>query len=154
MTKPLDRYLSPLDVWAMAFGCMVGWGVFAMPGTTFLPVAGPAGTLIAMLIGMVIMLIVARNISYLMGRTIEVMTAPGSGTEIVIRLKFRLAEEDDVPDPEKLSYNSGSREEASEPEVDFSTKRLSTWSPVLNRVIMTPFSWTSRCLRWMGTRLQ
>lgn len=32
MTKPLDRYLSPLDVWAMAFGCMVGWGVFAMPG--------------------------------------------------------------------------------------------------------------------------
>ena len=69
MTKPLDRYLSPIDVWAMAFGCMVGWGVFAMPGTTFLPVAGPAGTLIAMLIGMVIMLIVARNISYLMGRT-------------------------------------------------------------------------------------
>ena len=41
MTKPLDRYLSPVDVWGMAFGCMVGWGVFAMPGTTFLPVAGP-----------------------------------------------------------------------------------------------------------------
>ena len=69
MTKPLDRYLSPLDVWAISFGCMVGWGVFAMPGTTFLPVAGPAGTLIAMLIGMLIMLIVAKNISYLMGRT-------------------------------------------------------------------------------------
>ena len=31
--KPLDRYLSVVDVWAMAFGCMVGWGVFAMPGT-------------------------------------------------------------------------------------------------------------------------
>lgn len=41
--KPLDRYLSGLDVWAMAFGCMVGWGVFAMPGTTFLPVAGTRG---------------------------------------------------------------------------------------------------------------
>ena len=68
-TKPLDRYLSPIDVWAMAFGCMVGWGVFAMPGTTFLPVAGPAGTVIAMLIGMVIMLIIGRNFSYLMGRT-------------------------------------------------------------------------------------
>ena len=25
--KALDRYLSPLDVWAMAFGIMVGWGV-------------------------------------------------------------------------------------------------------------------------------
>ena len=69
LTKPLDRYLSPLDVWAMAFGCMVGWGVFAMPGTTFLPVAGPAGTLIAMLIGMVIMLIIAGNLTYMMGRT-------------------------------------------------------------------------------------
>ena len=65
----MDRYLSPVDVWAMSFGCMVGWGVFAMPGTTFLPVAGPAGTLIAMIIGMVIMLIIAGNLTYLMGRT-------------------------------------------------------------------------------------
>ena len=68
-TRVLDRYLSPLDVWGMAFGVMVGWGVFAMPGNTFLPVAGPAGTLIAMLIGMVIMLIIGGNFSYLMGRT-------------------------------------------------------------------------------------
>ena len=67
--KAYDRYLAPVDVWAMSFGCMVGWGVFNMPGTTFLPVAGPLGTLIAMLIGMVIMLIIARNLSYLMGRT-------------------------------------------------------------------------------------
>ena len=67
--KPLDRYLSTLDVWAMAFGCMVGWGVFAMPGTTFLPVAGPAGTMLSILIGMGIMLVVGLNFSYLMGRT-------------------------------------------------------------------------------------
>ena len=68
-TKALDRYLSPLDVWGMAFGIMVGWGVFAMPGNTFLPVAGPAGTVLAMTIGMVIMLIIGGNFSYLMGRT-------------------------------------------------------------------------------------
>ena len=67
--KPLDRYLSPLDVWGIAFGCMVGWGVFAMPGTTFLPVAGPLGTLIAMIIGMAIMLVISRNFTYLMGRS-------------------------------------------------------------------------------------
>ncbi len=67
--KPFDRYLSPLDVWAMAFGVMVGWGVFAMPGNTFLPVAGPAGTLISMLIGMAIMLVIGSSFSYLMGRT-------------------------------------------------------------------------------------
>ena len=67
--KALDRYLSPTDVWGMAFGCMVGWGVFAMPGTAFLPVAGPAGTLIAMLIGMVIMLVIGSNFAFLMGRS-------------------------------------------------------------------------------------
>ena len=65
----LDRYLNRIDVWAIAFGCMVGWGVFAMPGTTFLPVAGPAGTVISMLIGMGIMLLIGNNFSYLMGRT-------------------------------------------------------------------------------------
>ena len=69
INKPLDRYLSPIDVWAMALGCMVGWGVFALPGTTFLPGAGPLGTVIAMFIGMVIMLVVAGNLTYLMGRT-------------------------------------------------------------------------------------
>ena len=69
MVKPLDRYLTPVDVWAIAFGCMVGWGVFAMPGSTFLPVAGPAGTLISMLLGMVFMLIIGNNFSFLMGRS-------------------------------------------------------------------------------------
>ena len=37
--KALDRYLSAVAVWGMAFGIMVGWGVFAMPGNTFLPLA-------------------------------------------------------------------------------------------------------------------
>ena len=67
--KALDRYLSPIDVWGMAFGCMVGWGVFAMPGNTFLPVAGPAGTTIALILGTIVILIVAGNLTYLMGRT-------------------------------------------------------------------------------------
>ena len=68
-SKPLDHYLSVIDVWAMAFGCMVGWGVFAMPGTTFLPVAGPLGTMLSMLIGMIIMLIIASNLTDMMGRS-------------------------------------------------------------------------------------
>ena len=68
-SKPLDRYLSVFDVGALAFGCMVGWGVFAMPGTTFLPVAGPLGTMLSMLIGMVLMLVIASNLSYMMGRS-------------------------------------------------------------------------------------
>ena len=64
-TKPqgFDRYLSPIDVWAMAFGCMIGWGAFVMPGTTFLPIAGPMGTVIAIAIGAVVMLIVGMSVS-------------------------------------------------------------------------------------------
>ena len=66
--KGLDRYLSPLDAWAMAFGCTVGWGAYVMPGTTFLPIAGPAGTIISMIIGMAVMALVSSSISYLMFR--------------------------------------------------------------------------------------
>ena len=68
-SQSLDRYLSRVDVWGIAFGCMVGWGVFAMPGNTFLPIAGPTGTLLAMGISMVIILLIGGNFSYLMGRT-------------------------------------------------------------------------------------
>ncbi len=61
-----DRYLSPLDVWAIAFGCIVGWGAFVMPGTTFLPMAGPLGTAIAMIISIILMLVIGANYSFLM----------------------------------------------------------------------------------------
>jgi len=68
-TKSKEKYLTPLDVWALAFGCMVGWGTFVMPGSTFLPVAGPAGTIISMAIGLAIMLVIGSCISYLMSRS-------------------------------------------------------------------------------------
>ncbi len=68
-----QKNLSKLDIWAMAFGCMVGWGAFVMPGVTFLPLAGPAGTIISMAIGLAVMLVIATSLSYLM------MRSPGSG---------------------------------------------------------------------------
>lgn len=49
------KYLSRLDVWALSLCCIIGWGAFVMPGTTFLPVAGPAGTAISMMICALIM---------------------------------------------------------------------------------------------------
>lgn len=61
----VGKNLSPYDVWAMAFGCMIGWGAFVMPGTTFLPIAGPAGTIISMCIGMLLMMVIGYNFSYL-----------------------------------------------------------------------------------------
>ena len=68
-TNSKEKYLTSLDVWAMAFGCMVGWGAFVMPGSTFLPVAGPAGTIISMAIGLVVMLVIGSCISFLMTRS-------------------------------------------------------------------------------------
>ena len=59
-------YLSFAGAWALAFGCSVGWGSFVMPGTTFLPVAGPVGTALGICIGAAAMLILGMNYHYLM----------------------------------------------------------------------------------------
>ena len=64
----LKPYLSPLSVWALSFGCAVGWGSFVMPGTTFLPLAGPLGTTLGIIIGAVLMFIIGMNYHYLMNR--------------------------------------------------------------------------------------
>jgi len=67
--KPMDRYLSRTDVFAMAIGVMVGWGAFVMPGTAFLPVAGPAGSVLALAIGALLMLVIGANFAWLMRRS-------------------------------------------------------------------------------------
>lgn len=64
--RKMARYLMPVDVWAIAFGCSIGWGAFVMPGTTFLPIAGPAGTLVAMLLSTALMLVIGYNYAWLM----------------------------------------------------------------------------------------
>ena len=55
------RFISPLGAVALAFGYAVGWGAFIMPGTTFLPGAGPLGTVIGVLLGTAAMVIFAIN---------------------------------------------------------------------------------------------
>ncbi len=57
----------------------------------------------------------------LMGGTIDVLTAPGSGTTIVIRLKFRLAEEKDLD-----GIGTGNADDKSEDmrDTEFSGKRV------------------------------
>ena len=55
------RYLSSLEAIALSFGYAVGWGSFVLPGTVFLPNAGPAGTVIGLLIGTVAIIVLAFN---------------------------------------------------------------------------------------------
>lgn len=67
---------------------------------------------------------ITKQIVDLMGGTIEVMTAPGNGTEMIIRLKLKLAEEKDIPEEEKREQNPEPTESAGEVTPDFTQKRL------------------------------
>ena len=60
------RHMSTLSAWAVAFGCAVGWDAVVMPWTTFLPKAGPLGTLLGLAVGGLVMLVIARNFHYMM----------------------------------------------------------------------------------------
>ena len=66
--QQLNRHLSPLHVWSLAFGCIIGWGAFMMPGTTFLPTAGTLGTTLAMVIGAFVMVVISLSYSYMVSR--------------------------------------------------------------------------------------
>lgn len=59
-------YLSLFGAWALSFGCAVGWGAFVMPGSTFLPIAGPVGTTVGLVLGALVILIIGANYHFLM----------------------------------------------------------------------------------------
>jgi len=61
----LQKKLNPFNVWAVAFGCIIGWGSFINPGKKFLPTSGVAGTAIAMVIGAIIMIVIAFSYAYM-----------------------------------------------------------------------------------------
>jgi len=62
---------------------------------------------------------ITKGIIDLMGGTIEVLTAPGNGTEVIVRLKFRLADQKDVQESEEGSGQKNVQKE----DVDFTGKR-------------------------------
>lgn len=64
-TTGLKRRLSPMNVWAIAFGCVIGWGSFINPGKKFLPNSGVAGTAIAMVLGAIVMIVIAMSYAYM-----------------------------------------------------------------------------------------
>lgn len=63
--ETLRKELNPLNVWAIAFGCIIGWGSFINPGEKFLPNSGVAGTAIAMAFGALVMIIIACSYAYM-----------------------------------------------------------------------------------------
>lgn len=63
--EKLQRKLSPVNVWSLALGCIIGWGAFVMPGNTFLGQAGPLGTVIAMAVAALVMIVIAFNYNFM-----------------------------------------------------------------------------------------
>lgn len=61
----LKKQLNPVSVWAIAFGCIIGWGAFINPGKKFLPNSGVYGTAIAMLLGAAVMVVIAFSYAYM-----------------------------------------------------------------------------------------
>ena len=61
----LKKTLNPMNVWAIAFGCIIGWGSFINPGKKFLPNSGVYGTAIAMVLGALVMVIIAFSYAYM-----------------------------------------------------------------------------------------
>ena len=55
------RHLSMLSAWGLSFGFAVGWGAFVMPGSEFLPSAGPLGTVVGVAIGTLAMAVIGWN---------------------------------------------------------------------------------------------
>lgn len=54
-----------MHIWAIAFGCVIGWGSFINPGKKFLPNSGVTGTAIAMVLGALVMIIIAFSYAYM-----------------------------------------------------------------------------------------
>lgn len=77
----LERSLSPINVYSLALGSIIGWGAFVMPGNLFLKTAGPLGTAIGMMIGAFIMIIIALSYGYL------VQKFPVAGGEFAFAFK-------------------------------------------------------------------
>ena len=64
----LTPYLSPASAWALAVGTSVGWGALVVTASGYLSQAGPAGSIIGLAAGMLLMLLIARNYHYMTAR--------------------------------------------------------------------------------------
>ena len=67
---------------------------------------------------------ITKSIVDLMGGDIDVLTAPGSGTTIIIRIKLKLLEEDDIQSLEENDREDGKNVSEAETEMVFTGKRV------------------------------
>ena len=64
----LRKSLSPVHVCALALGCIIGWTAFHEPGAIFLREAGTLGTILAIGIAALAMLLIAVNYGFMVNQ--------------------------------------------------------------------------------------
>lgn len=69
----MQPYLSPLATWALSVGSAIGWGSLVVTSSSYLSQAGPLGSILGLLLGMVLMLMVSYQYHFLGNRY------PGTG---------------------------------------------------------------------------
>ena len=62
------KSISIFGAFALSIGTAIGWGSFVVTGTSFVSRAGPLGSIIGLIIGMLIMIVVAYNYHYMMNK--------------------------------------------------------------------------------------
>ena len=68
MNKLKNKKISALGALGLSVGTAIGWGSFVVTGSSFLSKAGPLGSIIGIVIGMLIMLVLAYNYHYMMNK--------------------------------------------------------------------------------------
>ena len=68
MDKLKNKKVSALGALGLSIGTAIGWGSFVVTGSSFLSKAGPLGSIIGIVIGMLIMLVLAYNYHYMMNK--------------------------------------------------------------------------------------
>lgn len=67
-SEGMPLVFSPLAAWSLSIGCTVGWGAFVMPSGSYLPEAGPLGTVLGFAFGTLAMLAVAASYGFMAHR--------------------------------------------------------------------------------------
>lgn len=62
------KKISKLDIISLAVGSIIGWGAFILPGDLFLSKIGIHNSIIGLLIGVILIIIIEKNYSYLINK--------------------------------------------------------------------------------------
>lgn len=66
--KKSIKNISIFGAFALSIGTAIGWGSFVVTGSSYVSKAGPMGSMIGLIIGMLIMIVVAYNYHYMMNK--------------------------------------------------------------------------------------